>query len=311
MGRFLFFPVLLVASLSLAAQQPAASTTTPQAVTDNTPLPAMGSLLRDVEHNSLAAESARKDYTYRVHVEQQELDGKGSLKKTTTIDSDSLTIDGVRINRVTARNGKPLTPDEAKKESDRIDKEVAKDKERRAKLEGQGKESDSRGDQIITAARILELGTFSNPRRVTMNGRPTIVADYAGDPKAKTRNAAENAIRDLVGTVWIDEHDHTLARSEGHFLGDFKIGGGLVADIRKGSSFEAQFAKINGEVWLPTLIHAEGKVRILLFAGFNGKVHVVTSDYRKFRSSSTIVGSSDALDADGNPVSQPQPPQPK
>jgi hypothetical protein len=119
----------------------------------------------------------------------------------------------------------------------------------------------------------------------------------------------------LVGTVWIDEHDHTLARSEGHFVADYKIGGGLVADIRKGSRFEAQFAKINGEVWLPTQIHAEGKVRILLFAGFNGTLQVATSDYRKFRSTSTIVGSSDALGPDGNPlpdpVSQPQLPQPK
>jgi hypothetical protein len=315
MGRFTFLPALLVASLSLAGQEPAANNSAPDAVTDTAPLPAMGSLLLDVERNALAAESARKDYTYRVHVEQQELDGKGNTKKTTTIDSDSLTIDGVRIDRVTARNGKPLTPDETKKESERIDKEVAKDKERRAKLEGQGKESDSRGDQIITAARILELGTFSNPRRVMMNGRPTIVADYAGDPKAKTRNAAENVIKDLVGTVWIDEHDHTLARSEGHFVADYKIGGGLVADIRKGSRFEAQFAKINGEVWLPTQIHAEGKVRILLFAGFNGTLQVATSDYRKFRSTSTIVGSSDALGPDGNPlpdpVSQPQLPQPK
>jgi hypothetical protein len=306
MGRLGFLPILLVTSVALVAQQPAESAPGPDAA----PLPAMNALLLDVERNASAAESARKDYTYRVHIEQQELDGKGNLKKSTIIDSDSLTIDGVRVDRVTARNGKPLTPDEAKKESERIDKEVAKDKERRAKLQGQGKATDSRGDQLITAERILELGSFSNPRRVTMNGRPTIVADYAGDPKAKTRNAAENVIRDLVGTVWIDERDHTLARSEGHFLNDYKIGGGLIADVRKGSSFQAQFAKINGEVWLPERIDADGKIRILLFGGFNGKLHFTASDYRKFRSTSTIVGSSDALGPDGQPVADPvQPPK--
>jgi hypothetical protein len=311
MGRFAFLQILFVTSVALAAQQPAESVPPSEAAADSAPLPAMSALLLDVERNASAAESARKDYTYRIHIEQQDLDGKGDLKKSTVIDSDSLTIDGVRVDRVTARNGKPLTPEEAKKESERIDKEVAKDKERRAKLQGQGKPTDSRGDEIITAARILELGSFSNPRRVTMNGRPTIVADYAGDPKAKTRNAAENAIRDLVGTVWIDERDHALARSEGHFLNDYKIGGGLIVDIRKGSSFQAQFTKINGEVWLPARIDADGKIRVLLFGGFNGKVHLVASDFRKFRSTSTIVGSSDALGPDGQPAADPANPTPQ
>jgi hypothetical protein len=306
MGRLALLPILLVISLAVAAQQPAQSAPVTDAAAEAAPLPAMNALLLDVERNASAAEAARKDYTYRVHIEQQELDGKGNLKKTTIVDSDSLTIDGVRIDRVTARNGKLLTPDEAKRESERIDKEVAKAKERRAKLQAEGKATDTRGDQLITAERILELGSFSNPRRVTMNGRPTIVADYAGDPKAKTRNAAENVIRDLVGTVWIDERDHALARSEGHFLNDYKIGGGLIADIRKGSSFQAQFAKINGEVWLPERIDADGKIRILLFGGFNGKVHFTASDYRKFRSTSTIVGSSDALGPDGQPVPDPK-----
>jgi hypothetical protein len=306
MGRLALLPILLVISLAVAAQQPAQSAPVTDAAAEAAPLPAMNALLLDVERNASAAEAARKDYTYRVHIEQQELDGKGNLKKTTIVDSDSLTIDGVRIDRVTARNGKLLTPDEAKRESERIDKEVAKAKERRAKLQAEGKATDTRGDQLITAERILELGSFSNPRRVTMNGRPTIVADYAGDPKAKTRNAAENVIRDLVGTVWIDERDHALARSEGHFLNDYKIGGGLIADIRKGSNFQAQFAKINGEVWLPERIDADGKIRILLFGGFNGKVHFTASDYRKFRSTSTIVGSSDALGPDGQPVPDPK-----
>ncbi len=121
-------------------------------------------------------------------LERQQLDHNGNLKKTTTTDAESLTIDGIRVDRVVARNGKPLSAKEAQKESDRIDKEVAKAKERREKLATEGKATDSNGDDILTVSRILELGTFSNPRRVDLNGRPTIVLDYAGDPNAKTRN---------------------------------------------------------------------------------------------------------------------------
>jgi len=283
--------------LGLHAQQPAVG---PEEV--EKPLPAMRDLLLDVERNQRAAEAMRRDYTYHVHEEEQDEDSKGNVKKTTVTDSESLTIDGVRVDRVVARDGKPLTPDEAKKESEKIDKEVAKDKQQREKLEEKGKATDSRGDQLLTVSRILELGAFSNLRRLDLDGRPTIVADYAGDPKAKTNNEFEKVFRDLVGTVWIDERDRVLVRGEGHFLNDFKIGGGLVLNLHKGLSFEFQTAKVNGEAWLPVSIEAQGSARFLLFGGVNGRLKLVTSDYRKFRTSTTIIPSNRLIGPDGNPL---------
>jgi hypothetical protein len=255
----------------------------------------------------MAAEAARADYTYHVHMEQQDLDSKGNTKKTTITDSESITIDGVRVDRIVARDGKPLTPAEANKESERIDKEVAKAKERKEKNRDKGKETTSRGDELITASRILELGTFSNPRRIDLNGRPTIVLDYAGDPNAKTRNEAEGVIRDLVGVVWIDEHDRVLVRGQGHFLNDFKIGGGLVLSIHKGLSFDFSVTKIHDEVWLPSTITAQGSARILLFDGVHGRFSRVTSDYRKFRTTSKFVPATPAAADPAAPAAPPQP----
>ncbi len=270
----------------------------------------MRDLLLDVERNQRTAEALRKEYTYHVHLEEQDLDGKGNPKKTTVTDSESITVDGVRIDRVVAKDGKPLTPDEAKKESERIDKEVAKAKERKQKAEDKGNETTSRGDPIITVSRLLELGSFTNPRRVDLNGRPTILADYAGDPNAKTHGPAEGIIRDLVGQVWIDEQDRVLVRGEGHFLNDFKIGGGLVLNIHKGFSFTFSATRINDEIWLPATVDAQGSARILLVDGVHGRVHLVTSDYRKFHTTSTIVSTNGVIDADGKPVADPAPTPP-
>jgi hypothetical protein len=316
MGRLAVSLLLCTATLFARAQEPSApqipAPPAPnQQPAPDAPLPAIGPLLQDVERNEKISEAARADYTYRIHLEQQELDGSGNPKKTTVTDSDSLTIDGVRIDRVTARNGKPLTPEEAAKENARIDKDVAKAKERRAKSDSQGRPTDSRGDQLMTASRVLELGTFTNPRRVLLDGRPTLVFDYAGDPHAHTEDRFESIVRDLVGTVWIDERDRVLARGEGHFLNDFKVGGGLLADVKKNSSFSFKFAKVNGEVWLPAVIDGQGHIRILLFAGFNGRLHLETSDYRKFRTTSTIVSTHGIIGPDGEPVPDTPPPTPK
>jgi hypothetical protein len=265
----------------------------------------MRELLLDVERNERTAEALRKNYTYHVHLEEQDLDGNGNPKKTTVTDSESVTVEGVRIDRVVAKNGKPLTPDEASKESERIDKEIAKAKERKQKAEDKGNETTSRGDPIISVSRVLELGSFTHPRRVDYNGRPTILADYAGDPNAKTHNPAEGIIRDLVGQVWIDEQDHVLVRGEGHFLNDFKIGGGLVLNIHKGFSFAFTTTRINDEVWLPGTVDAQGSARILLVDGVHGRIHLVASDYRKFHTTGTIISTGPPLGADGQPIPEP------
>ncbi len=288
---------LLLTSLA-ASQQPAPSPDT----SSSKPLPPIPQLLLNVERNEKLAEAAKNDYTYHEHLDIQELDKQGKLKKTTTQDAESIVIDGVHVDRIVSRDGKPLTPEEAKKEDLSIDKQVAKAKERRQKRTEAGKPTDANGDDVITASRILELGTFSNPRTITYNDRPTILVDYAGDPHAKTRNPFETVVRDLVGTVWIDQQDQAIVRAQGHFLNDFKIGGGLLADIKSGTNFDFHNTKVNNEVWLPATLDSEGKIRMLLFVGFNGRFRMVMSDYKKFRATSTIIDSDRVIGPDGQPV---------
>ncbi len=249
---------------------------------DEKPLPPVRDLLQDVERNQHIAEARIAEYTYRVHLENEDWDSKGHVKKTTVVDSESIPVEGVRVDRVTARNGKPLTAEEDTKEIERVNKAIEKVKERRAAATAKGQQSSPRGNEILSASRILELGNFTNPRRELVNGRSTIVLDYAGDKSAKTHSEFEGVVRDLVGTVWVDEQDRVLVRAQGHFLNDFKIAGGLVLNIHKGLSFDAQFAKVNGEVWLPTVIEGQGSARILLVDSSNGRIRVVTSDYQKY-----------------------------
>jgi hypothetical protein len=124
---------------------------------------------------------------------------------------------------------------------------------------------------------------------VTLNGRSTIAVDYAGDPKAKTRNRLEEVIHDIAGTVWIDEDDRAIAKLEGHFFNTFKIGAGLLVNIQKGTSFSLEQRKVNGEVWLPVEANGHGTARMLLFFHFNGNFQEVDSGYRKFKVTSTIL----------------------
>lgn len=253
------------------------------------PLPDIPALMHAVEANQRTSEAVEKDYLYRSVQTQEDVDGHGRVKKTETREYDVFWVDGVQVHRLTRKDGKELSAKEQEKESKEIDKEVAKGKERRAKADEKGTETDSHGNEMVTVSRLLELGSFTNARRVQLNGRDTIAVDFAGDPKAKTKNRFEDVIRDLAGTAWVDEQDRILVKAQGHFLNNFKVGGGMVANIQKGTSFEGEWKKINDEVWLPARFEGQGAARALLFFSFNGRVQALESDYRKFKATSTIL----------------------
>lgn len=296
-------------SLPLAgawAQQPAASS----AATDARPLPDITTLMQQVEANQRRFEALAKDYTYRETEELQEFDSHEGVKKTKRREAEVFWINGVPIERTVSLDGKPLSAEEQKKEAERVDKQAAKAKERRDKADAQGKETDPRGHDLVTASRILELGTFSHPRREVVNGRDTLVVDYTGNPKAKTRNAAEGVFHELAGTVWVDEQDKVIQHAEGHFANDFKIAGGLVASVKKGTSFEGTFVKINNEAWLPQTFHGRGQMRYLLFFSLNGEGRVQMSDYRKFRASSTLLPNYNKVEPDATEPQASEPPIP-
>lgn len=294
--------VAAVLSVALLAGPAPIQTSAPVPEAASEPLPDVRALLTEVEANQRRLEAMQRDYTYHVRTVRQDLNKSGGVKETETIDAESLTVDGVRVDRVVAKNGKPLTPEEQAKEGERIDKEVAKAKQRREKAASRGSETNQRGEPTVSLARILELGSFSNERRIDLAGRKTIVLDYAGDPKAKTRTPFEAAFRCLAGTVWIDEADHVLVRGEARFLSDFKLGGGLLADLHKGTTFSFRAARVNDSVWLPAQIDGQGSVRVLLFTSFNGSLHLTASDYRRFRTSATILPGHGVIDDNGQPV---------
>ncbi len=276
---------MLVSSPWALGSAPAAR---PQQV-DERPLPDVSALMLAVEANQRQDEQKLKDYIYRQTETLDETDGHGGVKKREVRVYDVFWLQGVPVRKMVSKDGKPLTPDELKKEDARIDKEVKSAREKREKRDGKGKETDPRGNEEVTVSRILELGTFSNARRVQIAGRDTIAADYVGDPKAKTRNRAEELIRDLVGTVWVDEEDKELVKTDARFNRSFKIGGGLIANIKEGTSFGMEQKKINGEVWLPTVLEGRGAARFLLFLNLNGSVRLVDQDFRKFKATSTLL----------------------
>jgi hypothetical protein len=230
-----------------------------------------------------------------------EFSSNGS-KKTHTDEYQAFYVGNTQVLQHISHDAKPLSPDDAKKEQQRVDKLVAKLKSH---------ENASPKDEVrLSASGLLKVATFSNPRRQLLNNRPTLVFDYKGDPHAHAKDLADQIMRQLAGTLWIDERDNAIVRLSGTLEENFHVGGGLLVNIKKGSWFDFTQSLVNKEIWFPAVFSAHVDGRFLLFKGFNGDAHSTFSDYRKLTTSVTILPGTEVLDDPHTPAPQPSTPSP-
>jgi hypothetical protein len=134
---------------------------------------------------------------------------------------------------------------------------------------------------------FLRTMRLVNPRRERFRGQEVLVFEFEPRPGYKPRNRAESLIQKLTGAVWVDERERQVARLEARMLDNYRIGGGLLASLHKGSAFLFEQERVNNEVWLPRYAEVNASMRVFLLAGM--KFHLVHhySNYKKFRVDAT------------------------
>jgi hypothetical protein len=252
-------------------------------------LPDLKKLFEELDANQKAIDKIRENYSGRRAEDETEMDKNGKITKHEIHDYTFFYLDGQEVSTLVAKDGKPLDPQEQEKENQRTrkrieeiqkqqsKKEAKEEKRKEESAEKKDKDKDDPGIEIF-----LRVCQFVNPRRERFRGEDVLVFDFEPNPEYKSRSLVESIVQKLAGVVWVDEKAHQVARIEAYFVGDAKIGGGLLASLQKGSSFIDEQAFINNEVWLPTYEEAHIGARFLLVKGI--KVNEVTrySDYKRF-----------------------------
>ena len=237
-------------------------------------LPDAATMLREVEAHQKQLDKVRENYTFRAVQTTRQLDSSGNTKKVETEEHEVFFVNGHRVQKLVRKDGKELTPDQARKEQDRVNKEVLK-------ISQPGYTNPDKDE--ITVTRLLQIVTFSRPRRVPLNGRDTIAFDFAGDQHAKTHGRDEDALKKVSGTIWIDEADREVSRMSATLDENYHVGFGLLASVAKGSNVVFDQALIRNEAWLPTAMALHLQARAFLVAGFRAEIDVRFDQYRKFQ----------------------------
>ena len=243
--------LLLTVALRLVAQSAA-------------PLPDPEQLKQRAIASAKQMEKILERYECLVDAQIDELNANGGIKKHKTERREQFFVNGQMIEHTLAKDGEDLKGSDAKKEQERVDKEVKKfsDPKQVQKVEAQ---DEKQAEMFIRAQR------FQNGRRQMRDGRSTIVYDLSGDPAFHPKSIEERVAQAAAGRIWVDEQSGVPVEFQIHLDHDVKIGGGF-ANLHKGFSIHTVQERQPDGVWLTKVVEGRGDARAALLPMGMGRV---------------------------------------
>jgi hypothetical protein len=222
------------------------------------PLPDPHALLQRALANEKKLDAQRERYSCRLTEEAIELDGKGKVKKTTTEVKEQFFVNGIAVEHTLSKNGKDLSPDETRKEDQRVLKQTVK----YSSQDNAKKETDKQNQQIEDALTAMQL---ANGLREGVNGRPVLFYDIVPNPKFQAKNMNQRFAQVMQGKVSIDEDTGEMIDLNIKSVQDLKIAGGILANLHKGFWLHIHNHPQSDGVWITDLAEGSGDARAALF----------------------------------------------
>lgn len=204
------------------------------------------------------SELALENYSCTVQEEDDELNSNGTVKHRRTSEVEQFYVSGVEIDRTLSRNGVPLTGSAARREQERVDKEVKKYTDAKQVQ----KEEAAEEKQV---SLFLQAVRFDNGKRETRDGRSIIMYDLSGDPQFHPTNIEGRFAQALTGQIWLDEDTGTPVEMQVHTDRDVKVGAGLLANVHKGFRFHFVQQHEPDGAWILKSLDGTGDARAALF----------------------------------------------
>jgi hypothetical protein len=248
---------------------------------------------REIVRKSVELDQANwlrmRDYTWVARNTERHLDSKGNTKSTETEAWETLVLYGELHRRIIERNGKPLPPDEQRKQQEKVDKAVAK-LERETPDQRQHRLADlekERGKDREFLREIPEIYDFRLEGDAKVDGYDAW--EISATPKLNYRPKSGDAkpLLKIRGKIWIDKSEYQWVRLEAETTGVISFGL-FLARLNPGAKLVFEQTRVNDEVWLPKREFTRGTGRLGLLVKIAMEQELTWGNYRKFQVDSKI-----------------------
>jgi hypothetical protein len=247
-------------------------------------------LIREASEHDIENEKKQRDYTYIEREEQHKLDGKGQTKSVESKTHEIMVLYNEPVERLIAKDDKPLSAKDAAKEDERIQKIIDKRKnesegDRKKRLEKEQKELEDNRQFI---REVNQAYNFKQVAVESVNGRDAWVIDAEPRPGFEPHRKEAKVLPKFRFRVWIDQADKEWVKLDADCIDTVSFGW-FLARVHKGSRIDLEQTRINDEVWLLKHISVKLDARIALLANVNVTEEISYRDYKKFRTDTKIV----------------------
>ncbi|HEX3351806.1 MAG TPA: hypothetical protein VHS34_03200 [Terriglobales bacterium] len=285
--------LLLVVSLfcpALAQSQPADGSGRNAATTVQLSQEQIRDFIREAAEKDMENDKKQRDYTYIQREEEYKLDGKDQVKSSESKTYEIMVLYDEPVQKLIARDDKPLSEKDAQKEDEKIQKIIEKRKnesenDRRKRLEKQEKDREE-GRQFVK--EIADAYNFHMVGEENLEGRETLVIDAEPRPGYEPHMKDAKFLPKFRFRVWMDRAEKQWVKLDLQCIDTVSVGLFLLR-LHKGSSIQIEQTRVNDEVWLPRHIALKLDARLALLKGLNISEDVSYRDYRKFRTDTRIV----------------------
>jgi hypothetical protein len=275
---------------ALAQNQPAETPSQNTTATVQLSQDRIRALIRQVADKDIENDKKQNEYTYIQREEEHKLDSKGEVKSSESKTQEIMVLYGEQVERLIAKNDKPLSEKDAAKEEERIQKLTDKRKnetEEQRKKRLQTEEKD-REDARKFVSEVADAYNFRLIGMENLDRRETYVIDANPRPEFQPHSKEARILPKFRFRAWIDQAESQWVKLDAECIDTVSVGW-FLARIHKGSRLLIDQTRVNDEVWLPRHVAVKVDVRVALLKNFNLEADVTYRDYKKFRTDTKIV----------------------
>lgn len=271
MGRAFSLPLLVLAASALGAQD-----------------------AREIVRKSVELDQTNyqrlRDYTWTARSTEHHFDSAGKVKSEERSAWETVMLDGEPYRRMRERNSRMLTPDEQRKEQEKLDKIVAKlahetPEERKRRLAEYDARRRKERDFLREIPDAYDLKIES---QTEVDGRPVWV--IAGTPRAgyHGKDRETKAMLKIRGRLWVDQSTYQWVRLEAETTETIAYGV-FLARLSPGAKVVFEQTPAADALWLPKRLYIKGSGRLGLVKRIALDDEIAWSDYHKFQVTSKVV----------------------